>query len=252
MRSFTRNLRVMGTSEKFCLRWNDFEANISSAFCDLKEEKDFADVTLVCAEGQVDAHKVILAASSPFFKRVLKENPHSHPLIFLKGIKLSDVEAVLKFVYHGEVNVEEANLTTFLAVAEEVEVKGLVQDKGNRDFRGGSSMQSPVPKPRPTRQFSAPRSNMQSLAQTYGQTSSQTEQGSLASVNNNGMTQVKVESEDTFSAPVLGENRQQNYLGTPNNYQEQCSQFCEKNIIQVLPFITSLNENQSYVIEQQF
>merc|ERR1719305_1862955 len=55
--------------------------------------------------------------------------------------------------------------------------------------------------------------------QTLGQTSSQTEQESLASVNNNGVAQVKVESEDTFSAPVLGENRQQNYLGTPNNYQ---------------------------------
>ena len=131
--SFTRKLRVMGSGKKFRLWWNEFEANISSTFCDLKEEKDFADVTLVCAEGQVEAHKVILAASSPFLKRVLKENPHSHPLIFLKGIKLSFVEAVLKFVYHGEVNVEEANLTTFLAVAEDVEVKGLVQDKGNRD-----------------------------------------------------------------------------------------------------------------------
>merc|ERR1712037_168468 len=85
--------------------------------------------------------------------------------------------------------------------------------KGNRNFRGGSSMQSPVP---------TPRSTMQSLQpQTLGQTSSQTEQQSLASVNNNGVAQVKVESEDTFSAPVLGENRQQNYLGTPNNYQVQ-------------------------------
>ena len=61
----------MGSGEKFCLRWNDFEANISSAFRDLKEEKDFSDVTLVCADQQVEAHKVILAASSPFFKKVL-------------------------------------------------------------------------------------------------------------------------------------------------------------------------------------
>ena len=72
LRGFTRKLGIMGSSTKFCLRWNDFEANISSAFLDLKEEKDFADVTLVCAEGQVEAHKVILAASSPFFKKILK------------------------------------------------------------------------------------------------------------------------------------------------------------------------------------
>ena len=69
----------MGSNEKFCLRWNDFEANISKAFHDLKEEQDFTDVTLVCSDSQVEAHKVILAASSPFFKRILKKNPHSHP-----------------------------------------------------------------------------------------------------------------------------------------------------------------------------
>jgi len=35
-------------SEKFCLRWNDFESNISVAFRELREEKDFFDVTLAC------------------------------------------------------------------------------------------------------------------------------------------------------------------------------------------------------------
>ena len=46
----------MGSTEKLCLRWNDFEGNISSAFRDLKEEKDFSDVTLVCADQQVEKH----------------------------------------------------------------------------------------------------------------------------------------------------------------------------------------------------
>ena len=229
LRGFTRKLGIMGSSTKFCLRWNDFEANISSAFLDLKEEKDFADVTLVCAEGQVEAHKVILAASSPFFKKILKQSPHSHPLIYLKGIKLSDVEALLKFIYHGEVNVEEANLDTFLEVADEVKVKGLVQDHGKRE-RDVSSIQSSVPRPSSTTQLSSPRSSLQSLAQTQGQLSSQTEQESSTSVNNNGVVQVKVESEETFLAPVLEENQQPNYLESPNHHQEQCSQFCSSNI----------------------
>ena len=33
-------------SEKFCLRWNDFESNISGAFRELRDDKDFFDVTL--------------------------------------------------------------------------------------------------------------------------------------------------------------------------------------------------------------
>ena len=55
------------SSDKFCLRWNDFESNISVAFRELREDKDFFDVTLACEDGQqVEAHKVILAASSQF------------------------------------------------------------------------------------------------------------------------------------------------------------------------------------------
>ena len=119
----------MGSTEKLCLRWNDFQGNISSVFRDLKEEKDFSDVTLICADQQVEAHRVILAASSPFFKKVLRKVENSHPLIYMKGVKFSDLEAVLSFVYHGEVNVAEADLNTFLAVAEELEVKGLTCGK---------------------------------------------------------------------------------------------------------------------------
>ena len=54
-------------SEKLCLQWNDFQDNIKSAFGNLREDRDFTDVTLACEDGQqVEAHKVILAASSLF------------------------------------------------------------------------------------------------------------------------------------------------------------------------------------------
>ena len=58
--------------EKLCLQWNDFQVNIKSAFGNLREKNDFVDVTLACEDGQqVEAHKVILAASSPFFQKLL-------------------------------------------------------------------------------------------------------------------------------------------------------------------------------------
>ena len=69
------------SDEKLCLQWNDFKENVSSAFGDLRQDKEFADVTLVCEDGQeVEAHKMVLVASSPFFLNVLKRNKHSHPL----------------------------------------------------------------------------------------------------------------------------------------------------------------------------
>jgi len=118
----------MGTSDKFCLRWNDFEANISKAFQELKEDKDFFDVTLACDDDQLLAHKVILSACSPFFRSILKRNRHEHPLLYLKGVKYADLVAVLNFMYHGEVNVAQEDLNSFLGVAEDLKVKGLTQN----------------------------------------------------------------------------------------------------------------------------
>eukprot|EP00092_Neocalanus_flemingeri_P092404 GFUD01117296.1.p1 GENE.GFUD01117296.1~~GFUD01117296.1.p1 ORF type:complete len:350 (+),score=74.58 GFUD01117296.1:35-1084(+) len=118
----------MGT-EKFCLRWNDFESNISSAFRDLRDDKEFFDLTLACDDDeQIQAHKVILAACSPFFRNVLRRNPHQHPLLYLKGVKYTDLQSVLSFMYHGEVNVAQEELNSFLSVAEDLKVKGLTQN----------------------------------------------------------------------------------------------------------------------------
>jgi len=114
-------------SEKFCLRWNDFETNISNAFRELREEKDFFDVTLACDDSQIQAHKVILSACSSFFRNVLRRNPHQHPLLYLKGVKYKELLSVLNFMYMGEVNVAQEELNSFLSVAEDLRVKGLTQ-----------------------------------------------------------------------------------------------------------------------------
>jgi len=130
----------MGT-EKFCLRWNDFETNISVAFRELREEKDFFDVTLACDDSQIQAHKVILSACSPFFRNVLRRNPHQHPLLYLKGVKYKELLSVLNFMYMGEVNVAQEELNSFLAVAEDLRVKGLTQNNSS----SASSAESPKP-----------------------------------------------------------------------------------------------------------
>ena len=119
-------------SEKLCLQWNDFQENIKSAFENLREDKDFKDVTLVCEDGQqVEAHKVILASSSPFFQKLLGRNKHHHhPLIYMRGIKFDTLLAVLDFLYRGEANVFQEDLESFLAIAEELQLRGLM---GNTD-----------------------------------------------------------------------------------------------------------------------
>ena len=114
-------------SEKLCLQWNDFQDNIKIAFGNLRDDKDFADVTLACEDGhQVAAHRVILAGSSPFFQKLLGRNKHPHPLIYMRGMNSEDLNSIVDFLYRGEANVFQENLDSFLAIAEELQLKGLM------------------------------------------------------------------------------------------------------------------------------
>jgi len=115
------------TTEKFCLKWNEFETNLSLAFKDLQQTGELFDITLICDENQLQAHKVILSACSPFFREVLRRNPHKHPLLYLKDVKYEDMQALLTFMYQGEVNVTQEQLNSFLMVAEDLKVKGLTK-----------------------------------------------------------------------------------------------------------------------------
>ena len=110
----------MSTSEKFCLKWNDFQKNVKTAFVDLRTDSDFTNVTLACEDDhQIEAHKVVLAASSPVFQNLVKRNKHSHPLVYLRGLKTEDLLAVVDFLYYGETNIYQENLDTFLNIAED-------------------------------------------------------------------------------------------------------------------------------------
>ena len=138
----------MSTSdEKLCLQWNDFKENISSAFGDLRQDKEFTDVTLACEDGQqVEAHKVVLVASSPFFLNILKRNKHPHPLIYMRGVTTENLMAMVDFFYHGEANVYQENLDSFLTLAEELQLKGL---RGNQTDAEAEVSPKQAPKQKP-------------------------------------------------------------------------------------------------------
>ena len=114
---------------KVCFQFADFKENINASFESLRKNDDFADVTLACEDGQqIEAHKVILAASSTFFQNLLRKNKHAHPLIYLRGVNLKDLVAIVDFLYFGETSIWKENLETFLNIAEEFKLKGLTGD----------------------------------------------------------------------------------------------------------------------------
>lgn len=111
--------------EQFTLRWNKFHSNVSAGFVSLLEQEELVDVTLA-AEGQLlRAHKLVLSLCSPYFKRLFASHPHDHPVVILKDVTLAELRGILHFMYRGEVNICQQDLSSFLHTAELLQVRGL-------------------------------------------------------------------------------------------------------------------------------
>lgn len=112
--------------EHYSLRWNNHQSHILSAFGALLQAETLVDVTLVCAETSVRAHKVVLSACSPFFQRIFSETPCKHPVIVLKDFCGWEVQAIVDFMYRGEISVRQERLQTLIKAGESLQVRGLV------------------------------------------------------------------------------------------------------------------------------
>ena len=114
--------------QKFCLHWNQFDKNLNQSLKNLRDNKLLLDVTLISDDRvQFQAHRIILAASSSFFSGIFEDQHQSnqnisHPWLFLKGVKSSYLESLLQYLYEGEVNITQEELSDFLAVSEDLQV----------------------------------------------------------------------------------------------------------------------------------
>ena len=116
-------------SEKFSLKWNDFHSNASRSFNLVRNEEYLHDVTLVSDDqNKVSAHKLVLSASSEYFRYIFKNNHHSHPLLCLDGITSEDLQNIMDYIYNGEVQIYQENIDRFLVVAQRLKLQGLFEN----------------------------------------------------------------------------------------------------------------------------
>ncbi|XP_073977455.1 uncharacterized protein isoform X9 [Rhodnius prolixus] len=108
-----------------CLRWNSYYSNMQATFPTLLNNEQFVDVTLACEGRSIKCHKVMLSACSSYFEELLSQNPCQHPIVFMRDLKFWEVQALVEFMYSGEVNVAQEKLPSLLAAAEALQIKGL-------------------------------------------------------------------------------------------------------------------------------
>ena len=137
----------MINQDKFVnLVWSSFYTNVPKTFEDVRASQEFSDVTLACDdEVLVEAHKMILASGSTFFQKLLsagrfRSNPS--PIIYLKGVKAWQLEAVMDFLYSGETRVRQGDLNSFLELAQQLGIVGLMAGTADWLNESGSDKQS--------------------------------------------------------------------------------------------------------------
>ncbi|XP_041766526.1 broad-complex core protein isoforms 1/2/3/4/5 isoform X3 [Anopheles merus] len=135
----------MVDTQHFCLRWNNYQSSITSAFENLRDDEDFVDVTLACDGRSLKAHRVVLSACSTYFRELLKSTPCKHPVIVLQDVAFTDLHALVEFIYHGEVNVHQRSLSSFLKTAEILRVSGLTQQQAEETHGMHASLGANLP-----------------------------------------------------------------------------------------------------------
>ena len=143
---------MASTPQHYCLRWNNYQSNLTSVFDQLLQNESFVDVTLAVSGRSLKAHKVILSACSPYFQTLLHDNPCQHPIVILKDVTYADMHAVVQFMYKGEISVAEQQLPSLLKVAEALKIRGLADVP-----EGGFSRASPEAASSPAAEASSPR-----------------------------------------------------------------------------------------------
>merc|ERR1719245_970563 len=117
---------AMNNDDKWCLRWDQFDKNIREYFSSLRKDGRMFDVTLATEDGQqIQAHKIILSAGSEFFSDIFQNSHHSNILVYLKGIRIAQLETLVDFIYSGEAFISQEDLKQFLEAGKELQVKGL-------------------------------------------------------------------------------------------------------------------------------
>lgn len=145
-----------GSPQQFCLRWNNYQSNLANCFDQLLQTESFVDVTLACEGQSLKAHKVVLSACSPYFQSLFMDNPCRHPIIIMRDIKYCDLKAVVDFMYRGEINVSQDQITALLKVAETLKIRGLTDVSGEHAVLRPGGVEARAPKRPVSREAESP------------------------------------------------------------------------------------------------
>lgn len=157
------NSKNSNNTQQFCLRWNNYQTNLTCVFDQLLQSESFVDVTLACDGNQIKAHKIVLSACSPYFQSLFFDNPCQHPIIIMRDVKWPELKAIVEFMYKGEINVNQDQISPLLAIAEMLQIRGLAEVNSEQNAMGNNLADTQIkPKQIPSVDLTAKASSVES------------------------------------------------------------------------------------------
>lgn len=78
---------------------------------------------------------------------MLSQHCEKHPIVILKDVKFQELKSMMDYMYRGEVNISQDQLSTFLKAAESLQIKGLTDGGGNEDGTPSAPVKAPIATP---------------------------------------------------------------------------------------------------------
>ena len=93
-------------------------------------KKHLQDVTIVGDDNmQMKAHKLVLSASSKYFREIFRNNPSPNLVLCMEGIGSTKLTQILDYIYNGELALFQEDLDEFLTTAKRFKLEGLLETK---------------------------------------------------------------------------------------------------------------------------
>jgi len=160
-------------AQEYCLRWNNHHNTLVSVMDSLLKREALVDVVLA-AEGRfLKVHRLVLFACSQYFQELLEYQLDKHAVVFLKDVAYKDLQALVDYMYKGEVNIAQDQVESFLQTAEALKIKGLADKDKQAEYAANLIIKASPPLTKPeTNSTSEPHEEIEKKSEPYSITSS--------------------------------------------------------------------------------
>jgi len=116
-------------SVNYMCSWVEHSSYFFSRITALRHSDLLTDVTITCGDKAFKAHRLVLCASSEYFRKILVNNIEKSAYVHIMGVSPIYIQNILQYLYTGQIEIAPSDVEPFLKVANELKICGLSKEE---------------------------------------------------------------------------------------------------------------------------